>query len=41
VVKTYVTAGAQGKEKQDKPQFTTKIDGFMSFALSFHFKKKK
>ncbi len=42
-MKIYVPAGAQAKERQDKTQFTSKIDGFMSFAFSFlfcHLKKK-
>jgi hypothetical protein len=37
VAKIYVPAGAQGKERQDKTQFITKIDGF--FELCSFLKK--
>jgi hypothetical protein len=36
-VKIYVPAGAQEKERQDKTQFTTKRDGFLSFSPFFYF----
>jgi hypothetical protein len=39
-VKIYVPAAAKPKERQDKTQFTTKIDGFLSF-ISFSFLLKK
>jgi hypothetical protein len=40
-VKIYVPAGAQEKQRQDKTQFTTKIDGFLSFVFSFFVTFKK
>jgi hypothetical protein len=36
-MKIYVPAGAREKERQDKTQFTAKIDGFLSFVFFFGF----